>query len=441
MNLPIKIYNKKPWISINRFKNLLIDKISFGNYEVSPENSGPEGYIGWPHIENILSVLVSFYPQSIHLYRNSLEVYFHNLNKLIDSSLDFLYSTNPVFKEEVLEVDILLENSINKLSKDTSDLWSDPLIKETLVGDISSSFLGYTLLYDPYTENTSGKVLFRYLPEGSLREVILPLKVTTQPEVVDVSHPDNTSWGDVFTNDCKGSLTKEWEVTYDWKEPSYQRELYRSIMSKKGGLTIDDFYVKSFMYSKNTGRLNSKEIESSPEFNTIPENYLSRYSANIINCLSNNIYNQTTVNPGFKKGTSGWNIISKYTNSGKLDHKAHSDDITIEDTNEEINDPEIRLDGNYIKIYQTNRVPEGKYSLEISLKSNLVRQAKVFLGNTSIEIEIPESENLKLIKLTDVLNEGILVDYNDGIIDYGIEIFESANPSILFLEYCRLKRL
>jgi len=316
-----------------------------------------------------------------------------------------------------------------------------PLIKELLVGNISSSFLGYNLLYDPHTNNTSGKVIFRYLPEGTLREVSLPIKVTTQPEIVDVSHPDNTFWGTIFTNDCKASFIKEWTIYYDWKEPSYQRELYRSIMSKKGGLTIDDFYVKSFQFSKNSGRLNSKEIESSVGFLDIPASYLQEYPANIINCLSNNTYNQTTVNPGFNRGTSGWNIVSTYSNTGELDSKAHSIDIIIEDTNETIDDPEIKLDSQYIKIFQTNRVPEGKYLLEVSIKSSIPRSGRIFLGETSVEVEIPQSENLKLIKLTDVLNEGILINYNDGIIDYGIELFENENPSTVFLEYCRLKKI
>jgi hypothetical protein len=443
MNIPVKIKNKKPWISLSSYSNLLIDSVNFDNYEVSFENSGPEGYFGRSHIDNIVELLEVSYPNKTENYRSTLEVLFHNIEKLIESSLDYLYFTNPVELEDLKEVDIILENSINKMSFKSPQIWGDDLIKNILVGNLSSSFLSYDLKYDPATNLSSGEVVFRYLPEGTECKVNLDLKTSTVPDTVDIYNPDNNIWGEEFLNDIRSSLEKEWIYKFGWNENIYQEELYRSILSGKKPLTINDFYVKSFNLSKYEGILNSTKIEKSPNFSLIDPTYLNIYSPNIIYCLGHDVYNSSTVNPGFTSGVSGWNRESYYSNITTSSYKSENVDLEISDSNSLESNPELRFKGKKNRLSQVLRLPPGKYELTLSVLNTTDRDIKLFFGDLEVNVTLAPSSKFRSIRLTNVENGGIDVTSENSIISYGFEIGEdsvSIDPEIL-IEYCRIVKL
>lgn len=439
MNIPVKIKNKKPWILVSSYADLFIDQINFDNYEVSLENSGPENYMGRPHIDNILRILETKYPGKSENYRNTLEVFFYNIEQLVDKSLNMLYHTNPVEVEDPSKIDLLLENSINKLIIKSPDLWGDSVIKHQLIGNLSSSFVNYTKEYDINNKTSYGIASFRYLPTGDLKCVRLPLKIDSYPLKIDPVNIGNSVWGDEFLEELKEGINKEWNLNYNWKDSIYLKYLYNSIMSNKEPLSIQDFYVKSYSLSKYSNKMHSPDLEAKAEFKLLTEDFLNTYPANIIHHYVYDTYNRTTVNPGFLNGISGWSRVSDDSNITESSYKSFNENVRIEDSNNQYGNPELKLNFKHNKITQTLRIPDGKYSLSLSVRSSSTRGIKLFLGGVSVDVNIAPSETFKKITLTDVDNGGISISSSNHIETYGFEVVENEDlNSELEIEYCRL---
>lgn len=447
MNLPIKIKNKKPWVSLNLYSSLLLNEIDFSNYEVSENNSGPNGYFGKAHISNLAAIIDEKTSLNATLYKDTLETLFYNAEVVIEGLIDYLYFSNPSTSYDVDELDIILENAINKTTVNSPAIWKDKTIKSLLRGNLSSSFFDYDLVYDYNTSIPKGKLIFRYLPEGTERFMEVNLKPSVQPQEVNVLDNTLTVWGDEYLTDLREQLDFNWDKLYNWNEEIYQRELYRSIMAGKGGITIDEFYNKSYTLMLYTDKIDNSYISTLGNYSAISESILSQYSFNIICCLVEDKYNLSTVNPGFKKGLQGWNRVNKnaaVTNNSSFVSTA---DLSIEDTisNSEQGDFELLLDGDYNRISQINRIPEGKYDLFVSIKTSVERTLKVFLNDTFATVTVLPGESVKKIKLTDVSNGGISVSNEDSITEYGFELDPISDQNlnekgITKIEYCRISK-
>jgi hypothetical protein len=446
MNLPIKIKDKKPWVSLSSYSSLLIDDINFSNYEISPSDPSLEGYFGRKHVDNLVEAIGTEISTDTTFYEDTLEVLFFNIESVIDKLTDYVYLTNPVSIVDSIQLDILLENAVNKASIDLPNLWGDSLIKNTLTGNMSRSFLDYELRYDTREGSSQCRVLFRYLPEGTERSVLIDFKVSGTPEDTNPKTSSLSTWGSEFTESMKEAVAKSWRINYDWKEDNYQRELYRSIMSKRGGMTIDEFYVKSYNLVRYSGKINPKYVEELTGFSGIDPKYFGTYSFNIISRLSDNTYNATTINPGFTNQTQGWNRVSHYSSVTESSDLSPTVEFDVVDTDIEF-DAQLHVDKSYNKFSQVNRVPPGMYELKLSLQTNVDRNFRIFIGEVVTSFSLLASDAPKVITLTDSALGGIdLSSIPDGIIEYGFEIEEVTNPSdssvaLTKVDYCRINKL
>lgn len=444
MNIPVKIKNKTPIVSLSSFSELLLDKIDFSNLNSCKQLI--DGYFSKYQINDIVKAIKTSTSLNTTLYEDTLEVFFYNLETTVDTLLDLLYLSNPVNIEDTLFVDTLLENSINKLTIDNQDIWQDRLIKKDLVGKISASFLDYDITVNSKTKTGQCKVMFRYLPDSTEKCILLDLKLNPDliPETLISDSCRLQDLNEDLINHIKEEVEKTWLYFYDWKETIYQEELYRSIMSNKGGITIDDFYTKSFNYLKYSNKIDSRYIESLDNFSSIPEDYFYNYSTNIITCLAGNTFNKTTINPGFKHGISGWNRFSKKSNVDTIYlNLSNPENIKLENTiiNSLENNAELIVDEKFNSFEQVNRVPEGLYDLTLSISTNVERDVKMYIGDVESTFTLPVNPNLSLVTLTDVNLGGIdLTNIPDGIINYGFEIQKITSPQEVEtkIEYCRI---
>jgi hypothetical protein len=448
MNLPIKIKNKKPWVALNLYSSLLLNEIDFSNYEVSENNSGPTGYFGKAHITNLASIIDEKTNLDVTLYKDTLETFFYNTTVVIDGLIDFLYFSNPAVAYDPDKLDIILENAVNKITPNVPLLWKDSTIKNNLYGNISSSFLDYDMVYDYNTSVTKCKVIFRYLPEGSERYVDINLRTFETPTNVNVLDNVLTVWGDEYLADLKLQADTQWKILYSWNESIYQRELYRSIMSSKGGITIDEFYNKSYMLMLYTDKIDNSYISSLVNYSALSEDTLSLYSFNIICCLAEDTYNLSTINPGFTNDLQGWNRVSNKSSVTNNSNLISTGDLRIEDSilNDNGTDFELLLNGDSNKISQINRIPEGNYELTISIKTSIERTLNIFLNDTTATVTVSAGESVKKIKLTDVANGGISVAEQNSITEYGFELEPISDQNlneegITKIEYCRISKI
>lgn len=445
MNLSVKVKNKIPLVSVSSFKSLLIDDVDFSS--IGTCDTVLEGYFGKAQIDNVVKAIKDSTSLNTTLYEDTLEVFFFNVESTINTLLDYLYLSNPVNIEDTTQVDIILENAVNKVSFDTPSLWSDKLIKKDLLGRLSSSFLDYEVTVNAKTKTGQCRILFRYLPDNTERVVILDLRLNPEliPNILTSDKCKITDLPPELVDHIKEHVNKSWNEKYNWPEDNYQDELYRSIMSNKGGITLDDFYCKSYSLMKFSNKLDSRNIEAQDGFSSIDPYKLNMYPVNIISRLASDTYNNTTINPGFEYGFQGWNRVSTSAGlTGPSVNLSNPVDLKIENTiiNTIDNNPELILDGKYNGFTQYNRVPGGLYDLTISILTNTDRDFTLFLGDSKVEFTLPASTVPSLITLTDSTVGGIdLTGAEDGIVVYGFETKEiSTNPELVEtkIEYCRI---
>lgn len=464
MNLPVKIKNKQPWLSISSFASLLIDKINFDGLNINClSDETPDGYFGRKHIPEIITAIQTSNTllfkigstSRLSFYEDTLEVYFYNLEMAIDKLLDYLYLTNPVNVENEVALDVTLENALNKISPNSTALWKDQLIKGSLSGILSDSFLDYEIAYDNRTKTSQCRVLFRYLPESTERTVILDLKLNPNliPETLKPRKYKLNELDPIMVTHIKDEVKESWGEKFGWNEPNYQRSLYESIMADLGGLTLDDYYVKSFLTSKYNRVIDTRELESNPQFNLLTPEFLASHSSNIVSCIIENNFNYTTINPGFEYGIQGWNRVSKLANlTGHVlttSQVAPSLVISDEITNTTEDNSELQLNQGQVSFTQENRLPEGNYELQIAIKTSIARDFTLTLGSITQMFTLPaDPVNPKVITLTDTQLGGIEItnaEFPSGIVTYGFSagevIITQPELEYTYIEYCRIKKI
>lgn len=444
MNIPIKIHNQKPWIKLDSFKNIFFDNIDFSSYQTCISEDDPSTYIARPHIRNLVKILKDTNPEKEEYYFDVLNVYFDKIDEVLKGLIDLLLLNNPVNILNPTRLDSILQDSINRVINPDSDLWDDQLIKNQLTGLLEDSFLDYELRYDPSSKGGKCVILFRYLPEGTQRSILLHLHPTTQPD--QITEGCTPLWGTEFISEMKELSQKEWLSRFGEKNsPNYSRCLYESVMSERGGVEIQEFFVDSYRKTKKQDAIYTKDFESMTGFTDFSEIELGTLPYNILLHVLKGTFDLHTINSGFTYGTQGWNVVNELSN---ITSSVNSVDTGYHfiDSNGSVNEnTELVIDYRSTSLNQINRIPPGKYELKLSLRTTVPREFKIYFGEVETTFNLNPTSNFQTVTLTDIGNSGMEItdpsNINYGFVCKEVTTEPDRTNCKTYIEFCILNKI